>query len=70
MYACTVEYIENGISVSIVVWFLVYLAKKRAVKAKKSSEVSTWAKKALYDVLSARCIYVIGRCFSVERKFE
>ena len=27
---------------------------------KKSSEVSTWAKKVLFDVLSARCTYVIG----------
>ena len=32
--------------------FLVHLPDKKAVKAKKSSEVSTWAKKALSDVLS------------------
>ena len=69
LFACTVEYIKNGISTSIVVQFLVYLAEKQAMKAKKSSEVLTWAKKALSDVLSAHCIYIIGRCFPAERKF-
>ena len=44
---CTIQYIENGISASVVVWFLVYLVEKQAVKAKKSSKVLTWAKKAL-----------------------
>ena len=50
------------------VQFLVYLAGKQAVKVKKSSEVSTWEKKALSDALSARCVYIIGRCFPAERK--
>ena len=45
------------------------LAKKQAVKAKESSEVSTWAKITLSDVLSAHCIYVIGCCIPAERKF-
>ena len=33
------HYIKNGISASVVVWFLVYLVEKQAVKVKKSSEV-------------------------------
>ena len=41
LFARTVEYIENGISANIVAWFVVYLAEKWAVKAKKSSEVLT-----------------------------
>ena len=42
LFACTVKYIENGIyiSVSIAVRSHVYLAKKQAVKVKKSTEVS------------------------------
>ena len=58
LFAFTVKYIENGISMSVVVWFLVYFVEKEAVKAKMSSNVSTWAKKALSDVLSARCVYI------------
>ena len=56
--SCTVECIENGIPASVVVWFLMYLVEKQAVKAKKSSKVSTWAKKPLSDDLSARCVYI------------
>ena len=41
LFACSVEYIENGISASILVPFIVYLAEKQVVKEKKSSEVST-----------------------------
>ena len=68
--ACTVEYMKNGIFVSIVVRFLVYLAEKQAVKAKKSTKVSTWGQKVLSDVLSARCVQFIGHCFPAEQKFD
>ena len=65
------ECIKNGISASVVAQFLVYLMAKQAVKAKKSSTNDfTWAKEALSDVISAHCVYVIGHCFTAERKFE
>ena len=46
-----------------------HLSEKQAVKAKKSTEVSAGAKKALSCVLSACRAYVVGRCFPAERKF-
>ena len=52
------------------VQFIVYLVEKQANKAMKSSEASTWATKALSDVLSARCLYVFGRCFLAEWRFD
>ena len=70
LFTCTVEYVESGISASVVVWFLVYLAEKEAVKAKKSRQVLTQAKKAPSDILSACCIYIIGRCFAAELKLR
>ena len=46
---------------------LVYLTE---IKTKKNSEVSTSEKKALSHVLSAHCLYDIGRFFPTEQKFE
>ena len=68
---CT-EYIKNGTFASTVVQFLVSLAEKQAVKVKKSSTFLTWpwAKKALSDALSAHCVYITGRCFPAEWKFD
>ena len=69
LFACTVEYVKNGISTSVVVRFLLYMLEKQTVKAKKSTEVSASAKRELSGVLSARCIYVIGHGFPAEHKF-
>ena len=57
---------ENRVSASVVLQFLVHLVEKYPVKENQISEVSTWAKK----VLSARCVYVIGLSFPAEQKFE
>ena len=60
LFACTVEYIKNGISASVMVQFLVYLGEKQAVEAKECIEVSTQAKEVLSGVLPAcfiRCWY-------------
>ena len=46
------------------------LAEKQAVKAKKSTKVLTWGQKVLSDVLSARCVHIIGYCFPAEQKFD
>ena len=71
MHALYIEYVENGISTSVVARFLVYLAEKQAVKTKKSRIVLTWAKKAFSDVLSACCIYVlVSVLFSGASLFE
>ena len=40
LFACSVEYIENGISASILVLFIAYLVEKQVVKEKMSSDVS------------------------------
>ena len=63
--ACTVEYIKNSISASIVVWFLAYLAEKQTVKMNKSTEVQLEQTKC-FLVFFLHVAYVIGHRFLAE----
>ena len=48
--------IKNGMYVSVVVQLPPYLLERRAVKAKKTTEISTLAKNMLPGVVSTCCI--------------
>ena len=59
------KYIENAISTSVVVQFVVYLVKEQAVKAEKSSEVLTLSKNAVSGVFCSlrTCYWLLLSCW-------